>query len=56
MEKLLEEIEVALLAGQKRMVYNQILIDLRPLKRDTYKRKKIEAKQRAIELAEVILS
>ena len=51
-----EEIVTALLTGQKKIKLNGIEIILKPLKRDTTKRKRVEAEKIAQSIIEVLQS
>ena len=51
-----EEIVTALLTGQKKIKLNGIEIILKPLKRDTTKRKRLEANNTADEILKLINS
>tara|TARA_B110000014_G_C19844103_1_gene437547 strand:- start:468 stop:650 length:183 start_codon:yes stop_codon:yes gene_type:complete len=51
-----EEIVTALLTGQKNIKLNGIEIILKPLKRDTTKRKRLEANNTADEILKLINS
>lgn len=50
----MEAIQTALLSGHRSVTVNSILIELRPLKRDTQKNKEREAEKRAKEIYKLI--
>lgn len=50
----MEQIQTALLMGNRKVEVNGILIELRPLKRDTLKNREKEAEKRAKEILNLI--